>query len=156
MAAANTTREQTRAGDTAAAVAVTAKNLTPEDRRFLEAHRDQLSKTTLRAKWVHSPDEHEDRPGQTLATRSHEVIRRWAEERQATPATIPSTRHDGRPGVLRFDFPGYGGRRLEPISWDEWFRSFDERQLVFLFQEHKRDGRQSNFFRLDNPGREEA
>jgi hypothetical protein len=81
---------------------------------------DLLSRSTLRAKWIESPDEHEDYPGQTLATRNHDVIRRWAEERQAQPATVPGTEHDGRPGVLTFDFPGYGGERLQSISWDEW------------------------------------
>ncbi|MBX6341750.1 MAG: hypothetical protein IRY97_04775 [Thermomicrobiaceae bacterium] len=103
-----------------------------------------------------SPDEHEDHPGQTLATRSHEVIKRWAEERNATPATVPGTEHGNRPGVLRFDFPGYGGQELQHISWDDWFTTFDERNLVFLFQEHMKNGNQSNFFRFDSPEREEA
>lgn len=133
---------------------ITAKNVTRQEAQFLRRYADGLSKTTLRAKWIHSPDEHEDRPGQSLATRSHDVIQSWAEERGAVPATTPGSWHDGRPGVLRFDFEGYGGRRLEEISWDEWFSSFDQRKLVFLFQEHKRDGAQSNFFRLDNPKRE--
>lgn len=37
------------------------------------------------------------------------------------------------------------------MSWGDWFRTFDDRNLVFLFQEEKRDGTQSNFFRFDNP-----
>lgn len=133
---------------------ITAKNVTPEEARFLEQHKNELSPTTLRAKWIHSLDEHEDYPGQTLATRSHEVIKRWAEERHAVPATVPGTEHERRPGVLRFNFPGYGGQELKEISWDEWFRTFDERQLVFLFQEHQRNGRPSNFFKFDSPMRE--
>ena len=35
-------------------------------------------------------------------------------------------------------------------------RSFDERDLVFIYQEMKKDGSQGNFFRLDNPEREDA
>ena len=31
-----------------------------------------------------------------------------------------------------------------------------ERNLVFLFQEHKRDGSDSNFFRLDSPKRSDG
>ena len=31
--------------------------------------------------------------------------------------------------------------------------AFDERRLNFIYQEHKADGSQSNFFRLENPGR---
>lgn len=125
-----------------------------EDQQFLKEHWDKLSDTTKRAKWISSPNEHEDHPGQSLATRSHEVIRKWAEERNATPATIPGRRYDGRPGVLRFDFPGYGGRTLEHVRWEEWFRTFDERNLVFVFQEHMRAGNMSNFFKMDSPFRE--
>jgi hypothetical protein len=123
-------------------------------RRFLDQHRDNLSESTLRAKWIASKHEHEDRAGQTLATRDHGVIRQWAGERKAQPATVPGTEHDGRPGVLRFDFPDYGGDRLEQIPWEKWFNTFDERKLVFLFQEQKADGHQSNFFHFDSPLRE--
>jgi hypothetical protein len=107
-------------------------------------------------KEVRRTDEHEDREGQTLVTRDHDVIKRWAEERGAKPATVPGTEHEGRPGVLRMDFPGYGGENLQHISWDEWFSSFDARNLRFKYQEHKADGAQSNFFRLDNPEREDG
>jgi hypothetical protein len=58
--------------------------------------------------------------------------------------------------VLRLNFPGYGGRNLKDISWDDWFDTFDSRQLVFIFQEHKTDGATSHFFRLDNPEREDG
>ncbi len=107
-------------------------------------------------KEITSPNEHEDKPGQTLYTREREVIRVWAEQRNATPATVPGTEHGDRAGVLRFDFPGYGGGDLEEISWDDWFRTFDERNLTFIFQEHKADGSDSNFFRLESPDREDA
>lgn len=108
------------------------------------------------AKRIDSLDQHEDYHGQTLVTQSHDVIRRWAEERGAEPATVPGSRHEDHVGVLRLDFPGYGGDKLEHISWDEWFRAFDERGLKFIYQEHLRDGRQSNFFRLENPDREDG
>jgi len=101
------------------------------------------------SKWIDSPDEHEDRKGQSLATRHHDVIRRWAEERQAVPATVESTERNGEAGILRLNFPGYGGQNLEEIGWDEWFDKFDGNNLVFLYQEHKADGSMSNFFRLN-------
>ncbi len=142
-------------------VEINAKNVNAEDRKYLQKHGNQLSKTTLRAKWIHSPVEHQDRSGQTLATRSPDVIRAWAEARRGQPATVArKDRH--RPHTLRFDFPagGQGNRsgssRLEPIGWDEWLKTFQQRDLVFLFQEELRDGRQSNFFRLDNPKRNDA
>jgi hemerythrin superfamily protein len=121
-----------------------------------EAHqasgKQKLSGTTRRAKWISSPEEHEDRPGQSLATRSHEVIRHWAEERRAAPATTPGT-DPQRPRVLRFNFPGFD-KDLQEVSWDAWFGTFDERDLVFVFQEHMKAGNPSNFFKLDSPGRE--
>jgi hypothetical protein len=98
---------------------------------------------------IESPREHEGRKGETLATRSHDVIEQWASKRGAKPATVPGTEHQGRPGVLRLDFPGYGGQDLRHISWDEWFETFDSRGLTFLYQEHKVDGDDSNFFRLE-------
>lgn len=154
----STGRSKAKGGTKAQASSqVRAKNVTPAEAEFIEKHAEGLSKTTQRAKWLHSPDEHEDRPGQSLATRSHEVIQHWAEERRAKPATIAGTEHGDRVGVLRFNFPGFSsGRRLQEIEWDAWFRTFDERELVFVFQEHKRDGNQSNFFRIDNPNREQA
>ena len=104
-------------------------------------------------KKVTSPQQHEDRPGQSLVTTDHEVIRRWAGERGAEPSTVPGSEYGGRPGRLLFDFPGYGGENLEHISWDDWFGTFEERRLNFLYQEHKKDGSQSNFFQLENPER---
>lgn len=105
---------------------------------------------------IDSPDEHEEHPGKSLITRDHEVIKQWAEQRKATPATVPGTEHGDHLGVLRFDFPGYGGQDLQEVSWDEWFKTFDQRGLNFIYQEHKSDGSESNFFRLENPDREDA
>ena len=95
-------------------------------------------------------------PGKSGTTRDHDVIRRWAEERGAVPATVPGTEHGDHLGVLRFDFPGYGGENLRHVGWDEWFRTFDERHLEFRYQDRKKDGAESNFFRLVNPDREDA
>jgi hypothetical protein len=107
-------------------------------------------------KKINNLTEHEDHPGQALATEDHEVIMRWAQERQAEPATIPGTEHEGHAGVLRFNFPGYGGESLQLISWEKWFKAFDQRDLTFLFQEHLKNGNQSNFFKLDNKKREDG
>src|SRR5215217_5840875 len=95
---------------------IKATNLTKEDRQFIEEHGDQLSRSTQNAKWIHSPEERGDRPG-----------------------TVPDTDHDGHAGVLRITFAQEGNSRLEEISWDEWFRPFEERQLVFIYQETTTD-----------------
>jgi hypothetical protein len=58
---------------------IKATNLTREDAEFIAAHASELSDSTKRAKWIHSPDERADRPGQTLATRSLGDIEHWAD-----------------------------------------------------------------------------
>jgi len=104
---------------------------------------------------VPSPEEEPERAGRSLATTHHEVIKQWAEERGGTPATVEGTEHGDHLGVLRFDFGG-GSDNLRHVSWDEWFRTFDERRLNFIYQEERSDGNQSNFFRLESPDREDA
>ena len=57
--------------------------------------------------------------------------------------------------MLRFDFGG-DNEDLRHVSWDEWFDTFDARDLNFIQQEERSDGQQSNFFRLESPHREDA
>jgi hypothetical protein len=81
--------------------------------------------------------------GETLTTKDHDTIRRWAEERGGKPVRVKDA------GVIELDFPGYsGGDRLEEISWDDWFSVFDDRGLELVYQETTADGEQSNFNRL--------
>jgi hypothetical protein len=114
------------------------------------------SKSLKYSQEIRSTDDEPERPGRSLATTDHDVIRQWAEARDAKPATVPGTEHGDHLGVLRFDFPGYGGDDLKEVGWDEWFDTFDQRKLNFLYQEERKDGEQSNFFRLENPNREDA
>ena len=104
---------------------------------------------------VTSPEDEPERAGRSLVTTHHDVIRRWAEERNGVPSTVPGTQHGDLLGVLRIDFGG-DSESLEHVSWDEWFATFDERRLNFIYQETRTDGRQSTFFRLENPEREDA
>lgn len=116
---------------------------------------DQTSKSLKYAQEVTSPDEEPEREGRSLATTHHEVIKQWAEARDAVPATVENTEHGDRLGVLRFDFGGENDN-LRKVSWDEWFETFDARKLNFIYQEQRSDGKQSNFFRLESPDREDA
>lgn len=136
-----------------------SNNATGDEQKWLAKNEEKLSRTTLRAKWIHSPEEHADRAGQTLVTRDHDVIKAWAGERNAEPATVESTRRGSRAGVLRFRFRGNekgDNSRLQDVDWNTWFRTFDEREVAMLFQEKLRNGNQSNFFRFDSPHREDA
>ncbi len=81
------------------------------------------------------------------------MIRQWAEQRQAEPATGEATRSgpatvnvaDGGAGV-RFNFPGYGPFR--PISWEEWFENFDAHGCAFVFDNDPPDARPSMRYRI--------
>jgi len=115
-------------------------------RRQSGASSRSASRNLKYAKWIDSPEDHEDRKGQSLATQNHEVIRQWAQSRKAVPATVGDTEGRGGAGVLRIDFPGYGGKRLKKVDWNDWFQTL--RKLTFLYQEHKRDGSTSTFFKL--------
>ncbi|ETK30540.1 hypothetical protein [Microbispora sp. ATCC PTA-5024] len=116
----------------------------------------ETSRSLKYSQEIRSPEEEPEREGRSLVTTSHEVIEQWAEERKGTPATVEGTEHGDRPGVLRFDFPGYSGGKLRHVSWDEWFETLDKRGLNFIYQETRSDGTQSNFFRLENLNREDA
>jgi hypothetical protein len=79
----------------------------------------------------------------------HGQIRKWAERRGAKPACVRGTGGTADPGMIRLDFPGFsGGDSLQEISWDEWFKAFDENNLALLVQEKTKDGEQSNFNKL--------
>jgi hypothetical protein len=83
-------------------------------------------------------------------TTDHEEIREWVEARGGHPATVERTSDSRRGGgVLRIDFPGFSGEQsLKAIDWDEWFRTFEERRLAFLYQDKTVGGQPSRFNKL--------
>ncbi len=84
-------------------------------------------------------------------TTNHEEIRKWVEERSGSPATVKSTAGKNEPGLLRIDFPGYSGEdTLAHISWEEFFKKFDEKKLAFLYQDETAKGGESRFFKFVN------
>ncbi|MGH9158506.1 MAG: lipocalin/fatty-acid binding family protein [Vicinamibacteraceae bacterium] len=89
-------------------------------------------------------------------TTDHDEIRRWVEDRGGHPSRVAGTGEQEDPGLLRIDFPGYGGEEsLGGISWDEFFRKFNEKGLAFVYQEQTTGGEKSVFSKLvsrDCPG----
>lgn len=84
---------------------------------------------------------------QTLT--DHKEIRRWAEQRDATPACVRNTGRGKDVGMIRLDFPGYSGAgSLEEISWDEWFGKFDDSNLALIVQNKTARGQRSNFNKI--------
>lgn len=80
-------------------------------------------------------------------TIDHEIIQTWAEARGGKPAIVDATKTgegDSESGLLRIDF-GEKNEEFDEISWDEFFRIFDENNLAFLYQEETGDGEESRF-----------
>ena len=86
-------------------------------------------------------------PGKSQTTVDHDTIREWAERRGGVPASVESTQADDDAGILRIDF-GEPEESLEEISWDEFFETFEDRKLAFLYQEETKDGSMSRFFKF--------
>ena len=83
---------------------------------------------------------------ESKTTTDHDEIRAWVEDHDGTPASVRGTERGGEAGVLRIDFPGGAGEnQLEHISWEEWFETFDDAKLAFLYQEQKASGEDSTF-----------
>lgn len=74
-------------------------------------------------------------------TRDHDEIREWIEARGGRPARVKASRNGG---ILRVDF-GEPEEELEEISWDEFFKIFDENDLAFLHQDETSGGKTSRF-----------
>lgn len=80
-------------------------------------------------------------------TKDHKLIQKWAEERGGHPAVVEGTedRQQGA-GLLRIKFDD-SDEDLKDIDWGEFFDTFDDRDLTFLYQ-NEIDGKQSRFFKL--------
>ena len=87
--------------------------------------------------------------GSTKQTTNRGVIRKWVEERGGRPVVL-RTRSRGEYDAAppRINFPEYHGSGFQTISWDQFFRKFDERQLVFVYQETMETGEMSRFFKF--------
>jgi hypothetical protein len=87
--------------------------------------------------------------GESRTTTDHEEIRAWVTQRDGKPARVIGTGGKDDAGLLRIDFPGFSGEgRLEHISWDDFFRTFDESNLAFVYQDKTADGEESRFNKL--------
>ena len=64
------------------------------------------------------------------STRDHDEIRRWAESRGAVPVLAQAAA-----GQLRFEFEPRHRETLSPVSWDDFFRLFDEKGLELLYDD---------------------
>jgi spore maturation protein CgeB len=90
-----------------------------------------------------------DMTQQAKKTTDHEEIRAWIEARHGAPATVASTAENKEPGILRILFQEHeSGDSLKEISWDDFFRKFEEEKLAFLYQDETKQGQPSRFFKF--------
>lgn len=78
---------------------------------------------------------------QSHVTTDHDTIRTWAESRDGKPAAVAETHRKGDAGILRILFSDEAEEDgLEAVPWDEFFKTFDDRGLAFLYQEETKGG----------------
>ena len=88
---------------------------------------------------------------ESKVTTNHNEIRSWVEERGGHPAKVKGTERAGESGggLLRIDYPGYGGEEsLEKITWEQFFDQFEKNKLAFLYQDTLESGETSRFSKL--------
>ena len=89
-------------------------------------------------------------PGTSICTTDRDTIRRWVEKRRGRPAALRArSREDYEAASPRIDFPEYRSTGIvRRISWDEFFKKFEEKRLAFVYQEETPTGELSRFFRF--------
>jgi hypothetical protein len=88
-------------------------------------------------------------------TTDHDTIRSWAESKGGKPAAVDRTHKGGDVGIIRIMFPDAQQSEHESIveiSWDEFFKDFEGRQLAPL---HDKDGLFSKIVGRDTAERRE-
>jgi hypothetical protein len=71
-------------------------------------------------------------------TTDHQTIRGWAERHGGKPAAVARTHEKGDVGIIRIMFPKAPRSEhegLTEISWDEFFKEFDERSLALVYED---------------------
>jgi hypothetical protein len=69
-------------------------------------------------------------------TTDHRKIKKWAEAHGAKPAAVDRTHQKNDVGLIRLMFPDVPHSEhthLVPISWDEFFKEFDNRKLALIY-----------------------
>lgn len=85
----------------------------------------------------------------TKITKDHKLIKEWVVARGGIPGqvieNVPPTDEDG---VLDIKFPESTGKKVIPITWNEFFTRFEQSNLAFLFEDNHGNGLKSKFFKL--------
>jgi hypothetical protein len=85
----------------------------------------------------------------TKITKDHKLIKEWVVARGGVPGRVTGEFSvTDEEGVLDIKFPEKTEKNVIPITWDEFFKKFEQSNLAFLFEEDHGDGLRSNFFKL--------
>jgi hypothetical protein len=71
-------------------------------------------------------------------TTDHDAIRRWAESKGGKPAAVDRTHSDKDVGLIRIMFPDAPNSEhgsLVEITWEEFFREFEDKKLALVYDE---------------------
>ena len=71
-------------------------------------------------------------------TTDHDTIRKWAESKGGKPAAVDRTHSDTDVGLIRIMFPNAPNshhENLVEITWDEFFKEFEERRLALILDD---------------------
>lgn len=84
-------------------------------------------------------------------TTDRSAIKRWAEARNGVPTFVKGT-ENGDGGLLRIHFPqaSSSDENFDKVDWNEFFETFEERDLAMLYQEEKENGEKSTFHKFVN------
>ncbi|HZZ99718.1 MAG TPA: hypothetical protein VFK07_03355 [Candidatus Paceibacterota bacterium] len=85
---------------------------------------------------------------ESKTTTDHETIKKWIQDRGGRPAIVKGTQFKGEgAGLLRIDF-GEKEEGLQEIEWNDFFDTFEQKKLAFLYQELTAEGEKSRFFKF--------
>lgn len=74
-------------------------------------------------------------------TQDHQKIKEWITERGGKPAVVEGTEDNGSgAGLLRVKFDEHQDDLVE-LDWEEFFETFDESGLSFLYQNEPKESR---------------
>ncbi|WP_116106205.1 hypothetical protein [Lewinella sp. IMCC34191] len=69
----------------------------------------------------------------TRKTTDHRTIKSWTEDRNGAPAMVEDTAGGGKGEIIRIHFENKSENTgLKEISWEEWFKQFDDSKLALL------------------------
>ncbi|WP_017730765.1 hypothetical protein [Nafulsella turpanensis] len=74
-------------------------------------------------------------------TTDHNAIKSWVNEHDGVPMKVKDT-DKGNSALLRIGFPdnkNSDSENLEEISWDKFFKVFDDNKLALLYQPEDND-----------------